>query len=61
MVKDEEIPQENKKLFQVLRDIQSMYDPIKVFNLNAFYDDQGLVVDPEYTGLGIAKNFLKVR
>lgn len=50
-----------KKLDQIFHEIQTAYDPMKVFNLNVFYDDLGLVVDPEYRGLGIARNFLKVR
>lgn len=59
-MKDEE-EKESNKLDEIFHEIHTAYDPMKAFSLNVFFDDLGLVVDPEYRGLGIARNFLKVR
>ncbi|XP_073945560.1 uncharacterized protein isoform X2 [Choristoneura fumiferana] len=56
-----EVPQETKKLQQIVHEFLGAYNPVTEFNLDIYYDDKGIVVDPEYRGLGIAENFLKVR
>lgn len=37
------------------------YNPVKEFDLDAYFIDRGIVVTPHYRGLGIAENFFKAR
>ncbi|CAH1645397.1 unnamed protein product [Spodoptera littoralis] len=52
---------ECQKLMEIMGNLMEIYDEMKVFDLNLCFSDRGLVVCPEYRGLGIAQELLKVR
>ncbi|CAH1645394.1 unnamed protein product [Spodoptera littoralis] len=49
------------KVTEIMDATSKMYDEVKVFNLDPWFSDRGLVVCPEYRGLGIGQEFLRVR
>ncbi|KAJ8728279.1 hypothetical protein PYW08_016664 [Mythimna loreyi] len=53
--------QEIKKLVEMVSTLTAHFDEMKVFNLDRIFSDRGAFVRPEYRGLGIAHEFLKVR
>ncbi|XP_063893906.1 uncharacterized protein LOC110375483 [Helicoverpa armigera] len=52
---------EMTKLFEIVYGLESYYDEVKAFDLERSFGDRGLFVCPNYTGLGIARELLKVR
>lgn len=48
-------------MFGIMDKLFSKYDVMKDLKLDSFYDDRGVVVHPEYRGLGIAQQFLTAR
>ncbi|KAF9414863.1 hypothetical protein HW555_007332 [Spodoptera exigua] len=53
--------EEMKKLMEIVDGLTQIFDEEKVFNLDPCFSDRGLVVCPDYRGLGIAQELLKVR
>ncbi|KAJ8728280.1 hypothetical protein PYW08_016665 [Mythimna loreyi] len=53
--------QELKKLLEIFSTLTAHFDELKVFNLDRNFSDRGAFVCPEYRGLGITDEFLKVR
>ncbi|CAH0579393.1 unnamed protein product [Chrysodeixis includens] len=53
--------EEQKKLFQVYGDMVNSYEVIKAFKMEKYFIDRGVVVHPDYRGLGIAQELFKVR
>ncbi|KAJ8729967.1 hypothetical protein PYW07_017005 [Mythimna separata] len=52
---------EMKKLLEIFCTLTTYFDEMKVYNLDRNFSDRGMFVLPEYRGLGIAQEFLKVR
>ncbi|KAH9640727.1 hypothetical protein HF086_007298 [Spodoptera exigua] len=52
---------ELQKLIEMSDGLSEIYDDLKEFNLDPYLLDRGIVVCPEYRGLGIAQELLKVR
>lgn len=52
---------EQKKLFQVYGDMVNSYEVMKAFKMEKYFVDRGVVVHPDYRGLGIAQELFKVR
>lgn len=50
-----------QKLVQMAEDLAEIYDDMRAFSLDPYLLDRGIVVRPEYRGLGIAQELLKVR
>ncbi|XP_022830792.1 uncharacterized protein LOC111359460 [Spodoptera litura] len=50
-----------QKLIQMAEDLAEIYNDMRAFNLDPYLLDRGIVVCPEYRGLGIAQELLKVR
>ncbi|CAH0701102.1 unnamed protein product [Spodoptera exigua] len=49
------------KLAEIMNAMSESYDEVKEFDLNPCFSDRGLVVCPDYRGLGIGQEFLRVR
>ncbi|CAH1645396.1 unnamed protein product [Spodoptera littoralis] len=52
---------EMQKLMEIVDGLAEIYDEVKVFDLDPCFSDRGLLVCPDYRGLGIAQELLKVR
>lgn len=52
---------EMQQLWKIALVLETYYDEMKEFDLERRFIDKGLFVCPEYRGLGIAQEFLKVR
>lgn len=52
---------EIQKLFEIMHGLDAQYNEMKAFDLDRAFNDRGVVVHPEYRGLGIAKELLRVR
>ncbi|KAJ2946199.1 hypothetical protein O0L34_g5134 [Tuta absoluta] len=52
---------ELENMFELMEVVHSSYDVKKAQNVNLYYDDRGLAVHPNFTSLGIAREFFKVR
>ena len=50
-----------KKAFEIYYGVLSFYDESKAYNSDQHFDDRGLFVIPEYSGLGLEQEFLKAR
>lgn len=49
------------RMFELVGQVFEMYDAIKEFKLDSFYDGRGVVVLPDYRGLGIAQKLFYTR
>ncbi|XP_035433197.2 uncharacterized protein LOC118264703 [Spodoptera frugiperda] len=49
------------KVAEIMDAMNEIYDEVKVFDLDPCFSDRGLVVCPEYRGLGICQELLRVR
>ncbi|KAI5652018.1 hypothetical protein NE865_00355 [Phthorimaea operculella] len=52
---------ELEKMFELMEAVHSSCDVKETQNVKVYYDDRGLAVHPKFTGLGIAREFFKVR
>jgi GNAT superfamily N-acetyltransferase len=52
---------ELKETFEAMGKLFSLYDVMKEFKLEKYYDDRGIVVHPDYRGHGIAQRLFGVR
>ncbi|KAJ8729968.1 hypothetical protein PYW07_017006 [Mythimna separata] len=52
---------ELKKFSEILHGLEAKFNEMKEFDLERCFGDRGLFVCPEYRGLGIAQELLKVR